>query len=338
MGEWMAGYKQVKEHGFLGLGKLKNDKEAKEAFNKIDANGGGEIMLNEWCDYLKAIEIENKTKLGACLAEDETTEEAGARKAKAAAKKGKTAKAGGGGGAAAEGGGGGGGGGGKGVKTDFGLNVTKGASQELVDFVGVFNEYTGPKADAKRKEGWALADMNGNGLCSLAECETFLMKALVAKFPKTGKGKAMKEPGKDIWDAFRPCYIRCARALIPCSTTTTPTSPPPFLLIFVLCELSPHCFPTSVNGRPLKFSHDVAELLRTPLTSRKTRARRLRARRTPSKTTSCRRRSSASSVHTRAPTQPCTMLSRKSTAAAQAEMRMTTRGSKPRSSRRATKA
>ena len=27
MGEWMAGYKQVKEHGFLGLGKLKNDKE-----------------------------------------------------------------------------------------------------------------------------------------------------------------------------------------------------------------------------------------------------------------------------------------------------------------------
>ena len=63
MGEWMAGYKQVKEHGFLGLGKLKNDKEAKEAFNKIDSNGGGEIMLNEWCDYLKAIEIENKTKL-----------------------------------------------------------------------------------------------------------------------------------------------------------------------------------------------------------------------------------------------------------------------------------
>ena len=43
--------------------------------------------------------------------------------------------------------------------------------------------------------------MNGNGLCSLAECETFLLKTLVAKFPKTGKGK-------DIWDAFRPCYIR----------------------------------------------------------------------------------------------------------------------------------
>jgi hypothetical protein len=30
----------------------------------------------------------------------------------------------------------------------------------------------------------------------------------VAKYPKTGKGKAMTEPGNDLWKTFRPCYIR----------------------------------------------------------------------------------------------------------------------------------
>ena len=49
---------------------------------------------------------------------------------------------------------------------------------------------------------------NGNGLCSLAECETYMLKKLLVKFPKTGKGKDTLEPGKDIWSAFRPCYIR----------------------------------------------------------------------------------------------------------------------------------
>ena len=30
----------------------------------------------------------------------------------------------------------------------------------------------------------------------------------MTKYPRVGKGKDMQEPGKDIWDAFRPCYIR----------------------------------------------------------------------------------------------------------------------------------
>ena len=48
----------------------------------------------------------------------------------------------------------------------------------------------------------------GNGLCSLAELETFLLKGLLTKFPNTGKGNARKTPGQDLWDAYRPCYIR----------------------------------------------------------------------------------------------------------------------------------
>jgi hypothetical protein len=46
---------------------------------------------------------------------------------------------------------------------------------------------------------------NGNGNCSLAELETYLMKRLLKEFPKEGKGLQMKQPGQDIWKAFRPC-------------------------------------------------------------------------------------------------------------------------------------
>ena len=45
-------------------------------------------------------------------------------------------------------------------------------------------------------------------LGSLAELETFILKTLLGKYPNSGKGKDLKTPGKDLFDAFRPCYIR----------------------------------------------------------------------------------------------------------------------------------
>ena len=84
------------------------------------------------------------------------------------------------------------------------------ASGDLARFTGVFQplaEKT-PAGEALRKAGWRAADANGNGLASLAELETFVLKTLVAKFPKVGRGKDVKEPGRDLFDAFRPCFIR----------------------------------------------------------------------------------------------------------------------------------
>ena len=199
----MAGYKGVKEHGFIALSSVKDDKSADAIFKKIDGNGGGVIMLEEWCDFLKAAEIEAGTTLGKTLAEDESAEESAAKKGgkggAAAAKGGKAKGGGGGGGGAAAA---------PGKALSSGLKVGKGASQELYKFIDVFQPLAEKGQDAKLKEAFVLADPNGNGLCSLAELETYVLKKLVEKFPKTGKGKDMKEPGKDIWDAFRPCYIR----------------------------------------------------------------------------------------------------------------------------------
>jgi len=188
--EWLAGYKNVKDHGFVALANVKDEKSAKAVFAKIDGNGGGVLLFDEWCAFLKAAEIEAGTPTGDLLNADED------------------APGGGGGGAKGQGAKGQGGPRAKASPNSFGMCVGKSASKEYFDFASVLEPYCDEAATALQDEGFKTADPNGNGLCSLAECETFLLKALVTKFPKTGKGKDMKEPGKDIWDAFRPCYIR----------------------------------------------------------------------------------------------------------------------------------
>jgi hypothetical protein len=89
-----------------------------------------------------------------------------------------------------------------------------GGSQELKDFMKCFVAMAEASEEGKklRKAGFSSADPNGNGLCSLAELEGFVLKALLAKFPKDMKKKDddgnPQERGRDLFDAFRPCYIR----------------------------------------------------------------------------------------------------------------------------------
>jgi hypothetical protein len=64
------------------------------------------------------------------------------------------------------------------------------------------------RGEKMRREAYLTADPNGNGLCSLAELETFVLKYLLTKYPRTGKGNGMVEPGQDLFKAFRPCYMR----------------------------------------------------------------------------------------------------------------------------------
>jgi hypothetical protein len=48
----------------------------------------------------------------------------------------------------------------------------------------------------------------GNGLCSLAELEAFVLQNLLSRFPNTGMGNIHQTPGHDLFKAFRPCCIR----------------------------------------------------------------------------------------------------------------------------------
>jgi len=69
--EWLASYEEVADYGFVALREVKGKKSASAVFEKIDNNGGGFVLLEEWCEFLKAAEIEAGTVLGRTLAEDE---------------------------------------------------------------------------------------------------------------------------------------------------------------------------------------------------------------------------------------------------------------------------
>ena len=184
--EWMKGYKGVcDQYGFVAFKGISNTKAAETAFKKMDSDGAGMVLLIEWCEFIKAAEVAKKTNLGLILAADE---EPGAGPAKSAGPP-------------------------QAKPNSFGLCVGKGkfgASEEYFKFAGVFEPLCAETkaGEALRAEGFKAADPNGNGLCSLAELETFVLKSLITKYPKVGKGKEMKEPGQDLFKAFRPCYMR----------------------------------------------------------------------------------------------------------------------------------
>ena len=73
MDEWLRGYKNVSMYGFVAFEGIRefSKKKAQKIFEEIDDNGGGVILLNEWCSYLKAKEIKAGTELGKILDEEQ---------------------------------------------------------------------------------------------------------------------------------------------------------------------------------------------------------------------------------------------------------------------------
>ena len=190
--EWRHGYLGATGYGFIAFEDLTDRASAKAMFDQMDDNGGGVVDLREFCSFIKEAEVAAGTDMGKVLAAQEDDSAAAFRLAR---KKTKTAPSF------------------DVPPNSFGLAVGRGkwgASKEFFDFQAVFEPLCAetPEAEEMRKEGFIAADPNGNGLCSLAELETFVLKYLVAKYPKSGKGKDLMEPGKDLFTAFRPCYMR----------------------------------------------------------------------------------------------------------------------------------
>ena len=87
-------------------------------------------------------------------------------------------------------------------------------SDDLRLFIACFSKMAEktPEGEKLRKKGFSLADPNGNGLVSLAEAEGFVQKTLLQAYPKDKSKKDDRgdplEKGADLFDLFRPCYIR----------------------------------------------------------------------------------------------------------------------------------
>jgi len=71
LNEWISGFLTVQSYGFIGLANIDSVETATEVFNLMDKNGGGVVMLDEWCTYIKNTEIEASTPLGMMLNLDE---------------------------------------------------------------------------------------------------------------------------------------------------------------------------------------------------------------------------------------------------------------------------
>lgn len=69
--EWLAGYEHLISYGFVAFEGITDGEMATAVFHSIDSNGGGYVMLNEYCAYVKDAEITNNTALGALLAAEE---------------------------------------------------------------------------------------------------------------------------------------------------------------------------------------------------------------------------------------------------------------------------
>lgn len=59
------------EHGFVALQGLASKQDATALFEAMDGNGGGVVLLDEWCGYLKAAEVAAHTAVGQLLSADE---------------------------------------------------------------------------------------------------------------------------------------------------------------------------------------------------------------------------------------------------------------------------
>ncbi len=69
LGEWLRGYRNVADHGFVALRGIVTLDDAYEVFTMIDDNGGGMILLDEWCAFLKNCEVAAQTPVGRLLSE-----------------------------------------------------------------------------------------------------------------------------------------------------------------------------------------------------------------------------------------------------------------------------
>jgi len=71
LAEWLAGYQGLADYNFVGFAGITDDETATAVFQEIDSNGGGYVLLDEYCAYVKNAEITQGTALGAMLAADE---------------------------------------------------------------------------------------------------------------------------------------------------------------------------------------------------------------------------------------------------------------------------
>jgi hypothetical protein len=65
--EWLRGYKSAAGYGLKAFEKIETEKDAKAVFTKIDGHGGGVVLFDEWCWFIKQAEVKAGSPVGKLL-------------------------------------------------------------------------------------------------------------------------------------------------------------------------------------------------------------------------------------------------------------------------------
>jgi len=157
---------------------VNSEEDAEKLFSSLDTDNSGLITFSEWSDSIKKMEIEAGTELGVLLKGDFVKVKPAKKKTKKSPPSKKKAKP-------------------QWILADN-------PSEDISNFNNAFVAYCekGPSGTALRKDGFRGADVNGNGLASLAELELYLKSAINKHFGKGGKDKSAA-----LFAQYRPSYI-----------------------------------------------------------------------------------------------------------------------------------
>jgi hypothetical protein len=201
--EWTKAFDQVKQYGFKSFSRSAS---AADVFKKMDADGKGMVLLNEFCDYVAAGEDGHlalfpmiKPALGARRSPStggfQPAPRSPGRPGPAAREaRPHTAPA-----AVPH----------TGPTYSPKVVLAPGATEDLKSFVKCFSGMAAKDGGSSpafqaRTKAWHAADPNGNGFLSLAETDKWIRDVTEDKL---GEGE-----GKRIWELFRPSYIRAFNA------------------------------------------------------------------------------------------------------------------------------
>jgi hypothetical protein len=69
--EWLRGYKSAAGYGLKAFEKIETEKDATAVFTKIDCHGGGVVLFDEWCWFIKQAEVKAGSPVGKLLVLEE---------------------------------------------------------------------------------------------------------------------------------------------------------------------------------------------------------------------------------------------------------------------------
>jgi len=194
--KWNQRCKSVIGYGFVAFGIIKDNNDAKSIFKNMDRVGRGNVLLEDWCDFVGKAEISKKTGLGKMLKGNFGLVKGLYSDSSQLSRSTNTTLID------------------KPEKVIPNLIAEARGSKNLQDFVRIFTPFTDKSSKGRelRKHSFKTAvTISDNQYCSLVELESFIQQVLIQEFEYIH--------GNLIFNEFRCSYVLAFHATSADETT-----------------------------------------------------------------------------------------------------------------------